>query len=85
MKQQNKKRLLTLAISAALAVGMGGTAFAQDNSDGGMPEVQHQGDVSFVSGGVGWTSHMLCAGNSTTGPWHCASRARAATIWRTCT
>lgn len=60
MKQHSKQWLVSLAASAALAAGVAGTAQAQDNPQGGMPQVQQQGDVSFVSGGVGLDeSHAL--------------------------
>ncbi|HEX7685856.1 MAG TPA: carboxypeptidase-like regulatory domain-containing protein [Trinickia sp.] len=64
----SKKSVLAAAV-AALALGLSAGAFAQasgtvggtttdmtsagNRNGGGMPQVQHQGDVSYVSGGVG--------------------------------
>jgi hypothetical protein len=68
MNTTSKKRAVLTAVVAALAFGTAGAVSAQsgavggtttDNSSagntngGGMPQIQHQGDVSFVSGGVG--------------------------------
>ncbi|PCE28191.1 hypothetical protein BWP39_06670 [Paraburkholderia acidicola] len=57
------------AVAAALTLGMAGSVYAQNNgiaggtttddtsagntNGGGLPQVQHQGDVAFTSGGVG--------------------------------
>lgn len=66
----NQQRIVAAAVSAVLALGLAGGAYAQPASDiaggnttdqtsagnangGGMPQIQHQGNVSFVSGGVG--------------------------------
>ncbi|WP_028225842.1 carboxypeptidase-like regulatory domain-containing protein [Paraburkholderia ferrariae] len=66
----SKRPIASALLAAALAVGLAGTAAAQQNngtvggstSDNtsagnangtGMPQIQQQGDVSFVSGGVG--------------------------------
>lgn len=64
--QGNRRKLVTAAVTAALTFGLAGGAWAQtsggnttDNSSagndngGGMPQIQQQGDVSYVSGGVG--------------------------------
>ncbi|WP_206997457.1 carboxypeptidase-like regulatory domain-containing protein [Trinickia mobilis] len=68
MNTPSNKRTVFAAVAAALALGAAGGAFAQsgavggtetDNTSagnangGGMPQIQQQGDVSFVSGGVG--------------------------------
>lgn len=67
--QGNRRRLVAAAITAALTLGFAGGAWAQasdvtggstaDDSSagnangGGMPQIQSQGDVQYVSGGVG--------------------------------
>jgi hypothetical protein len=67
--QRNQRRIVAAAVCAALTLGLAGGAYAQasdatggtttDESSagnangGGLPQIQHQGDVSFVSGGVG--------------------------------
>jgi hypothetical protein len=67
--QGNRRKLVTATVTAALALGLAGGAWAQSNdttggnttdttsagndNGGGMPQIQQQGDVSFVSGGVG--------------------------------
>jgi hypothetical protein len=67
--QGNRRKLFTAAVTAALTLGLAGGAWAQTNdttggntsdstsagndNGGGMPQVQQQGDVSYVSGGVG--------------------------------
>lgn len=65
----SKKKTVLAAAVAALALGMTGGAFAQasgavggtttdmtsagNQNGGGMPQIQHQGDIAYVSGGVG--------------------------------
>jgi hypothetical protein len=64
--QRNSPRILPMLIAAALAFGVAGGAQAQQNDTGtvggtttdnihrtGMPQTQTQGNVSFVTGGVG--------------------------------
>jgi hypothetical protein len=67
--QGNRRKLVTAAVTAALTLGLAGGAWAQSNdttggnttdttsagndNGGGMPQVQQQGDVAYVSGGVG--------------------------------
>jgi hypothetical protein len=61
--QSNKRMAVAAALAAAFAFGPAGNAFAaQDtgavggtvtDTSGGLPQIQHQGDVSYVSGGVG--------------------------------
>ena len=67
--QRNQQRIVAAALCAALTLGLAGGAYAQqagvtggsttDNTSagntngGGLPQVQQQGDVSYVSGGVG--------------------------------
>ena len=67
--QRNQRRIVAAALCAALTLGLAGGAYAQasdvaggtttDESSagnangGGLPQIQQQGDVSFVSGGVG--------------------------------
>lgn len=64
--QGNRRKLVTAAVTAALTLGLAGGAWAQtsggnttdsssagNENGGGMPQIQHQGDVSYVSGGVG--------------------------------
>ena len=67
--QRTQRRIVAAAVCAALTLGLAGGANAQasdvtggtttDESSagnangGGLPQIQHQGDVSFVSGGVG--------------------------------
>jgi hypothetical protein len=71
MKTQRKQRkIVAVAVCAALTLGLAGGAYAQQANDttggtttdqssagntngGGMPQTQQQGDVSYVSGGVG--------------------------------
>jgi hypothetical protein len=48
MQQQ---RVSKYVLAVALAVGLVGAAYAQ--SDAGLPDVQQQGSVGYVSGGVG--------------------------------
>jgi hypothetical protein len=63
----NPQVLIAVALSTALAVSLSGSAWAQasdataGNANGsGMPAIQHQGDVAYVSGGVGSDeSHAL--------------------------
>ncbi|HEY1996481.1 carboxypeptidase regulatory-like domain-containing protein [Paraburkholderia sp.] len=67
--QGNRRRLVAAAVGAALTLGLAGGAWAQasdvsggsttDNGSagnvngGGMPQIQSEGDVQYVSGGVG--------------------------------
>ncbi|RKF29790.1 carboxypeptidase-like regulatory domain-containing protein [Paraburkholderia fungorum] len=67
--QRNQRRIVAAAVCAALTLGLAGGAYAQasdvaggtttDNGSagnangGGMPQIQHKGGISFVSGGVG--------------------------------
>jgi hypothetical protein len=67
--QRNQQRIVAAALSAVLTLGLAGGAYAQqagvtggsttdttsagNTNGGGMPQVQQQGDVSYVSGGVG--------------------------------
>ncbi|HZZ10463.1 MAG TPA: carboxypeptidase regulatory-like domain-containing protein [Paraburkholderia sp.] len=67
--QRKQRRIVAAALCAALTLGLAGGAYAQasdttggttaDDSSagnangGGLPQIQQQGDVSFVSGGVG--------------------------------
>ncbi|MCC8394093.1 carboxypeptidase regulatory-like domain-containing protein [Paraburkholderia sp. MMS20-SJTR3] len=67
--QRNQQTIVAAALCAALTLGLAGGAYAQqggvsggsatDNTSagntngGGLPQVQQQGDVSYVSGGVG--------------------------------
>jgi hypothetical protein len=69
MKKRTTKKTMLAAGVAALALGFTGGAFAQasgtvggtttdmtsagNESGGGMPQIQHQGDIAYVSGGVG--------------------------------
>ncbi len=69
MKPRTTKKTLFAAGLAALALGLTGGAFAQasgvvggtttdmtsagNESGGGMPQIQHQGEIAYVSGGVG--------------------------------
>ncbi|TKC89768.1 carboxypeptidase regulatory-like domain-containing protein [Trinickia terrae] len=68
MNTPSNKRAALAAVAATLALGAAGGALAQssavggtttDNTSagnangGGLPQIQQQGDVSFVSGGVG--------------------------------
>ena len=69
MKTRTTKKTVFAAGLAALALGVTGGAFAQasgvvgstttdmtsagNESGGGMPQIQHQGDIAYVSGGVG--------------------------------
>jgi hypothetical protein len=71
MKSQRKQRkIVAVAMCAALTFGLAGGAYAQQASGvtggtttdqtsagnangGGLPQIQQQGDVSYVSGGVG--------------------------------
>jgi hypothetical protein len=48
------------------------TSAGNDNG-GGMPQIQHQGDVAFVSGGVG--NRRPYRARNTAGRWRCASPA----------
>ncbi|KVK89874.1 carboxypeptidase regulator [Burkholderia ubonensis] len=47
---QHPRSMSRFAIAAALAVGVAAGAYAQSD---GLPAARQQGDVSFVSGGVG--------------------------------
>jgi hypothetical protein len=67
--QGNRRKLVTASVSAALTLGLAGGAWAQasdttggtttdsssagNDNGGGMPQIQQQGNVSYVSGGVG--------------------------------
>jgi hypothetical protein len=67
--QGNRHQLVAGAVVAALTLGLAGGAWAQgsdttggsttdsgsagNDNGGGMPQIQQQGDVSYVSGGVG--------------------------------
>lgn len=68
--QRNQRWIAGAAVSAALALGLAGSVYAQQASDvtggtttedtsagnvngGGLPQIEQQDDVSFVSGGVG--------------------------------
>jgi len=69
MKTPNVKRARLSALAAVLALGFAGGVFAQASdtvggtttdmtsagnaNGGGMPPIQHEGSVSYVSGGVG--------------------------------
>lgn len=69
MKTRTSKKKALAAGIAALALGLTGGAFAQgtgtvggnttdmtsagNQNGGGMPQIQHQGDIAYVSGGVG--------------------------------
>ena len=69
MKTPNSTRARLSALAAVLALGFAGGAFAQASdtvggtttdttsagnaNGGGMPPIQHEGSVSYVSGGVG--------------------------------
>jgi hypothetical protein len=60
MNTRDNKRSPIAAMVAALAFGIAGGAFAQsaasgtgDADEAGIPQIQQQGDVTFVSGGVG--------------------------------
>ena len=62
-------RIVAAAVAAALTLGMAGGVYAQTNgvaggtatddtsagntNGGGLPQVQHEGDVAYTSGGVG--------------------------------
>jgi len=55
----NSHVIVAVALIAAIAVGLPGGAWAQA-TDNGMPEIQRQSDIEFVSGGVGADeSHAL--------------------------
>jgi hypothetical protein len=67
--QRKQRRIVAAAVCAALTLGLAGGAYAQasdvtggtttdqssagNDNGGGLPQIQQQGDVSFVSGGVG--------------------------------
>ncbi|MFT4065010.1 carboxypeptidase regulatory-like domain-containing protein [Paraburkholderia sp.] len=67
--QRNQQRIVAAALCAALTLGLAGGAYAQQASvtggsttddtsagntnGGGLPQIQQQGNVSYVSGGVG--------------------------------
>jgi hypothetical protein len=56
----NHHVLVAAALSAALTVSLTGGAGAQQATDNAMPQIQRQGDIEFVSGGVGADeSHAL--------------------------
>lgn len=55
----NPSAIIAAALSAAL-VSVAGGASSQQATENGMPQIQHQGDIEFVSGGVGTDeSHAL--------------------------
>jgi hypothetical protein len=67
--QRNQRKIVAAALCAALTLGLAGGAYAQasgttggsttdqtsagNTNGGGLPQIQQQGDVSYVSGGVG--------------------------------
>jgi hypothetical protein len=67
--ERNRRTLIASVVAAALAFGFAGAAWAQQNgtvggsttdntsagntNGGGMPQIQHQDGIAFVSGGVG--------------------------------
>ena len=56
----NPHVFVAATLSAALTVSPTGGAGAQQATDNGMPQIQRQGDIEFVSGGVGADeSHAL--------------------------
>lgn len=61
MKLKMRNGMLAAAMCAVFGMGLTGAAHAQSDN-AGMPAEQHQGDVAFVSGGVGLDeSHALRA------------------------
>ena len=63
MKLRTKNWMLAAAMFAAFGAGLTGSAHAAQSDDNtGMPVAQHQGNVTFVSGGIGLDeSHALRA------------------------
>lgn len=63
MKLQTNNWVLAAAIFAAFGTGLASAAYAVQSDDStGMPAEQHQGNVTFVSGGIGLDeSHVLRA------------------------
>jgi hypothetical protein len=58
--QPDSHIIVAVVLGAALTAGLAGGALAQQATDNGMPQIQRQGDIEFVSGGVGADeSHAL--------------------------
>jgi hypothetical protein len=56
----NPHGFVAAALFATLTVSLTGRAWAQQATDNGMPQIQRQGEIEFVSGGVGADeSHAL--------------------------
>jgi len=53
MNQQPQRWLALLALLVVSSFSLAQTAYAQDSDGGGLPQELHQGDLTFVTGGVG--------------------------------
>jgi len=53
MNQNPQRWLALLAVLAIFGFSQAQTAYAQDTDGGGLPQELHQGDLTFVTGGVG--------------------------------
>lgn len=53
MNQQPRRWFALLVMLLASSFALTQTAYAQDDDGGGLPQELHQGEVTFVTGGVG--------------------------------
>ncbi len=53
MNRNLKQALIAVAVVAGASLSVSQTAQAQDIDGGGLPQELHQGDLTFITGGVG--------------------------------